>query len=299
MTECIGKPLNFTAVGGRPIAADFSGGTITSDGGALLLREADRQLGLIRALDAALPDPRSPKLLLHPQQTMLAQRIFGIACGYEDLNDHDQLRHDPLWQNLTDHPTTDAALASSPTLCRLENRVDRTSLWRMAAALVDCFIASHATPPDELLLDFDATDDAVHGHQENRFFHGYYDHYCFLPLYVYAGDRLLAAYLRPANIDGAYQAKAILKLLVDRLRAAWPNVRIAIRADSGFCRWRMLRWCDSHDIRYVVGLARNSVLEAELAPLSERVCEQFQSDGQAHREFTEFCYKAGTWNRAR
>jgi hypothetical protein len=301
MTHCNRPRPAFSSLGRRDIHANFSGGAITSDAGVLLLREADQQLGLVDALNAAIPDPRHPSFITHPQRSLLAQRLFAIAGGYEDLNDHQYLRDDPLWQLATEHPETagHATLASPPTLCRLENRVTRQSLVRIANVLVDQFLAAHTTPPDEVVLDFDATDDPVHGHQENRFFHGYYDHYCFLPLYVFAGDHLLAAYLRPANIDGATHSRAILKWLVTRLRQAWPNVRIMVRADSGFCRWRMLRWCDSHDVKYLIGLARNKRLEARLAPLQADVQTAFAADGQAHRVFAEFHYGAESWDRSR
>jgi hypothetical protein len=302
VTYCTTPSPPFSSVGRRPIAADFTGGAITSDAGILLLREADRQLQLIDALDRAIPDPRNPFFIVHPQRALLAQRIFAIACGYEDLNDHQHLRDDPLWQITTDHPEHegDATLASPPTLCRLENRITRATLVQLAAVLVDQFVAAHATPPDELILDFDATDDPVHGHQENRFFHGYYDGYCFLPLYVTCGDHLLVAYLRPADIDGAHHTRAVLKLLVTRLRQVWPQVRIVVRADSGFCRWKMMRWCDRHNIHYILGLARNRVLERRAATWHEQAKAAYRSDPtQSHRVFGEFQYAAGSWDRER
>ena len=301
MTECSQQPLSFATTKRRGLEADFSGGTITSDAGVLLLREADRQLGLTAALDAAIPDPRNPDFITHPQRTLLAQRLFAIACGYEDLNDHHHLRDDPLWQAVTDHPGPDNApqLASPPTLCRLENRITRATLVRIAAALVEQFVASFETPPEHLTLDFDATDDPVHGHQENRFFHGYYDGYCFLPLYVFCGSRLLVAYLRPADSDPARHTAAILKLLAKRLRKAWPNVQITLRGDSGFCRWRLMRWCDHNDVRYILGLARNRVLERHALPLLEVVEKRHHADGQAHRLFETVHYAAQTWDRPR
>jgi Transposase DDE domain group 1 len=301
MTHCTATALPFASAKRRQIAADFSGGVLTSDAGALLLRAADRQLGLIDALDRAIPDPRNPELIAHPQRALLAQRIFAIACGYEDLNDHDRLRDDPLWQTATDHPGPDDApqLASPPTLCRLENRVGRAALVQMAAALVEQFIAAHATPPTELVLDFDATDDPVHGHQENRFFHGYYDGYCFLPLYVMCGDHLLVAYLRPADRDAARHSRAILQLLVRRLRQAWPDVRLIVRADSGFCRWRLMRWCDRHGVGYLLGLAKNAVLQRQAAVWQAEAEQAYRSDGQAHRVFGEFSYAAKSWDRPR
>ena len=301
MTYCNPTPLSFSSAKRRPLIAEFTAGRITSDAGLLLLREADRQLGLLDALDAAIPDPRNPFFVIHPQRTLLAQRVFGIACGYEDLNDHQQLRDDPLWQAATDHPgpDEDPTLASPPTLCRLENRVTRSSLIRMAAVLVEQFIASYATPPEHLTLDFDATDDPVHGDQENRFFQGYYDAYCFLPLYVFCGSRLLVAYLRPANIDASRHTSAILKLVATRLRQVWPKVGITIRGDGGFSRWQLMRWCDSNDIRYLLGLPRNAVLERHAAPLLNQVATAYQLDGQSHRVFGTISYGAKTWDRKR
>ena len=301
MTECNQAAVPFASPKRRNLVADFSGGVITSDAGALLLRQADRQLGLLDALDRVIPDPRHPEFIVHPQRALLAQRIFGIACGYEDLNDHQQLRDDPLWQTVTDHPGPDDVpeLASPPTLCRLENRVQRRTLFDIAAVLVEQFIQAHATTPEELILDFDATDDPVHGHQEKRFFHGYYDSYCFLPLYVMCGDHLLVAYLRPSNIDPALHTGAILKLLVKRLRQAWPNIRIIFRGDSGFCRHRLMNWCERNNVHYLLGLARNPVLQRHAAAWQAQVEEQHRGDGQAHRVFGEFTYAAGTWSRER
>jgi hypothetical protein len=301
MTQRNRNPFAFSSTRRRQLVAEFSGGSITSDAGLLLLREADRQIGLLDALDTAIPDPRNPFFIAHPQRTLLAQRIFGIACGYEDLNDHQHLRDDPLWQAATDHPGPDdtPTLASPPTLCRLENRIDRPTLARLAAVLVDQFIASFAQPPEHLTLDFDATDDPIHGDQEKRFFHGYYDGYCFLPLYVFCGSQLLVAYLRPANIGADHHAAAILKLLVTRLREVWPDVRITLRGDSGFARWRLMRWCDHHDVRYVLGLARNAVLERQSAEWLDQVRTAYELDGQSHRTFGTLGYAAKSWDRPR
>ena len=300
MTECNRQPLLFSSLDRKKVQADFAGGRLTSDAGGLLLREVDRQLGLIDALAACLTDPRDPARVVHDQRTMLAQRVFALALGYEDLNDHDELRHDPLLAMLADKPPEPhAPLASSPTLCRLENRVDRKALARMSAVLVDQFIASFDAPPDELVLDFDPTDLPLHGQQEGRFFHGFYGHYCYLPLYVFCGSRLLVAYLRPSHIDAALHARAILRLLVNRLRAAWPDVRIVLRADSSFARWKLLRWCEKHDVFYVVGLARNKVLERMAIPFMEAAEKQYQRTQQKVRHFHELEYAAGTWDRPR
>jgi DDE family transposase len=300
MTQCTTEPLAFARLGSRRVEADFSGGDLTTDAGALLLREADRRVGLLDAFNDVLPDPRHPAFITHPQRALLTQRVFGIACGYEDLNDHDALRHDPLWQAIAEYdPSAEQPLASSPTLCRLENRISRAALLRMANVLVDKFIASYVTAPECLILDFDATDDVVHGHQEGRFFHGYYDNYCFLPLYVFCGDQLLVAYLRTADADAARHTRAILKLLVQRLRAVWPEVRIILRGDSGFCRWRLMRWCDHHGIGYILGLARNSRLQELAEPLTHAAALRFERTGQPVRLFDTIAYAAGSWDRPR
>jgi len=300
MTDCNRQPALFSSLKSQKVVADFDGGRLTSDAGCLLLREADRELGLIRRLADCIADPRNPLMTVHDQRTMLAQRIFGIALGYEDLNDHDTLRDDPLFSVLADKaPDPDEPLASSPTLCRFENRVDRKALVRMSEVFVETFIASHKDPPKELILDFDATDDLVHGAQEQRFFHGYYDNYCFLPLYVFCGDQLLAAYLRPSDIDGSKHTRAILKLLVQRFREAWPDVKIIVRGDSGFCRWRLMRWCDNNSVFYVFGLAKNKVLQRQAKPFMEQAEAAFKRTGNKQRQFHEIRYGAKTWDRKR
>ena len=266
MTDCNREPLHFTSLVSKTVVADFQGGRLTTDGGALLLREVADRIGLFDAFDAAIPDPRHPVFITHDQRTLIAQRVTAIALGYEDLNDHNTLRTDPVLQVAAGKsPEVELPLASPPTLCRLENRIDRQTLVHLAEVLPDQFIAAHPTPPEHLILDFDATDDRIHGKQEGRFFHAYYDHHCFLPLYVFCGDELLVPYLRPSNIDAMKHTRAVLKLLVRKLRAAWPDVKITIRGDSGFCRWRLMRWCDSHGIGYVLGLPKNPVLQRAAA----------------------------------
>ncbi len=296
MTKCSRDQLVFPGCRGRKVEAEFSGGDVTSDGGVLLLRQADRRLGLTAAVAGLLNDPRRQASCEHSLQTMLCQRVYGLALGYEDLNDHDALRLDPAIQTAVDRQ---AALASSPSLCRWENRADREVAVALTGVLVETFIASHDQPPAELILDFDATDDAVHGRQEGRFFHGYYDHSCFLPLYVFCGQQLLVAYLRPANIDGAKHAWAILALLVKRFREVWPDVRIVFRGDSGFCRWRMLRWCERHGVYYIVGLAKNSRVNELAAPLIHRARKRFEATGRKQRLFGNLSYGADTWDRPR
>lgn len=296
MPNCTQKEFGFPSFDRRKIEANFQGGNVSSDGGVLLLRQAERRLGLITALSRCVTDPRDPTLVTHTQEELLRQRIFGLAQGYEDLNDHDTLRHDLLWQTAVERTE---ALASSPTLCRLEQRVDRRAAAAMQGVLVEQFIGSFAAPPTELILDFDATDDRVHGNQEGRFFHGYYGNYCFLPLYVFCGEQLLVAYLRPSNIDPARHAWAILKLLVAALRKAWPSVKILMRADSGFCRFKMLRWCERQGVDYLIGLARNSRLESLGAPLMAQAEANFANTTEKQRCFGWIDYAAKTWDRSR
>jgi hypothetical protein len=297
MTDCNTNPLPFSSLGSRKIQADFNGGSLTSDAGALLLREVDKHLGLIDAINNCIPDPRNPFYTVHQQRTMLAQRIFAIALGYEDLNDHQSLRDDPLFQLISERGIKDdLPLASPPTLCRLENRVDRKTLVEIAKVFVETFVDSYTKEPDVLILDFDATDDPVHGNQEKRFFHGYYDNYCFLPLYVFCGSQLLVAYLRPADIDPSMYSRAILKLLVKRFRQQWPHVKIIFRGDSGFCRWRLMRWCDRNNVGYITGIARNPVLEQLARQWTDESAEQYKQTGQKQRIFGEFMYAAETWD---
>lgn len=296
MTNCTQESFAFPGCKRRAVEANFKGGDITSDGGVLLLRQVDRQLGLCAAVATVLEDPRRRASCVHDAQSLLQQRVYALALGYEDLNDHETLRRDLAIQTALDR---DEELASSSTLCRWENRADRDTAWRIHDVMVEQFIASFKRPPKKLVLDFDATDDAVHGKQEGRFFHGYYDHYCFLPLYVFCRDQLLVSHLRPSKIDGAKHAWAILALLVKRLRQAWPRVRIIFRGDSGFCRWRMLSWCERHEVGYIVGIAKNPRLNAITARLQRDAQDCYARLGAKVRWFTELSYAAGTWDRMR
>lgn len=296
MPKCAQTELTFPSFDRRKIEANFAGGEVSSDGGVLLLRQADRRLGLVKALDAVLPDPRDPLLITHRQIDLLRQRIYGLALGYEDLNDHDTLRSDLAWQTALER--TDK-LASDSTLCRLEQRADRKAAVAFHQVLIEKFIASFREAPGELILDFDATDDRVHGRQEGRHFHGYYGDWCFLPLYVFCGEQLLVSYLRPSNIDASRHAWAILKLLVDRLRKQWPAVKIIVRADSGFCRWKMLHWCDWAGVHYIIGLAKNSRLEALSGSLMDQAKSAFAATAEKQRVFGWIDYAAATWDRER
>jgi len=296
VTKCYQRTFEFPPVNRRLVEANFDGGDISSDGGVLLLRQADRLIGLSDAIAQALTDSRRAASCDHDLKSLLRQRLYAISLGYEDLNDHEALRQDVALQTAVER---DQSLASASTLCRFENQADRESAWRLHEVLVDQFVASFKRAPKKLILDFDATDDPVHGEQDGRFFHGYYRHYCFLPLYVFCGHQLLVSYLRPSNIDGAKHSWAILSLLVKRLRQVWPKVKIIFRGDGGFCRWKMLRWCDQHDIGYIVGLPKNKRLNRLTTSLQDEAAACFAATGQKIRWFTEFQYAAKSWDRPR
>jgi Transposase DDE domain group 1 len=253
-------------------------------------------VGLIDAVARALADPRDPERIRHELVDMLRQRVFGLVQGYEDLNDHAALRNDVLMQTACER---DTALASAPTLCRLESRASRPAAWAIHKVILEKFIASFKSAPDELVLDFDATDDPLYGKQERRFFHGYYDNYCYLPLYVFCGEQLLVAYLRPSNIDESKHAGAVLKLLVRRLREAWPKVRIILRGDSAFCRRRILAWCERNGVYYIVGLAKNKRLNRMTEAQRERLARKYAQSQVKQREFAELRYAARTWKAER
>ncbi len=292
MTKCTTKQFEFPGLKRRQIITQFSGGAITSDAGGVLIRQIDRRLGLTKAIAKEIHDPRRQKSCDHSLLSLLRQRIYGLALGYEDLNDHKVLRNDPAFQTAVEQ---ESELASASTLCRLENRADRKTAWALHRIIVEKFIASKSSAPTELILDFDATDDRVHGQQEGRFFHGYYDHYCFLPLYVFCEDQLLVSYLRPSKIDGAKHSWAILSLLVKRFRQEWPGVKIIIRADSGFCRHRMLNWCERHSVDYIVGIAKNKRLHGKAAHLIEKAKEDHERTREKQRLFGWISYGAKSW----
>lgn len=296
MSDCTSKQIEFEPFKRRRVEVNFDGGDVSSDGGVLLLRKLERRLGLLDAVARALADPRDPERIEHTLADMLRQRVFGLVQGYEDLNDHAALRNDVLMQTACER---DSALASAPTLCRLENRASRAAAWAIHEVMVKKFIAGFKHTPEELVLDFDATDDPLYGKQEGRFFHGYYDSYCYLPLYVFCGEQLLVSYLRPSKIDESKHARAVLKLLVTRLRKVWPKVRIILRGDSGFCRRRVLAWCERNNVGYCVGLAKNSRLNAMTETHRERLAHQYAQSQVKQREFAELRYGARTWKTER
>src|SRR5271169_2618429 len=311
-TECSAKPSAFGQVEGRPVVAEFDGGTLTSDAGGLLLGAADRRLDMVRRLAGCFRDARDPRLVEHSVATLIGQRVFGIALGYEDLNDHDQLRHDPLMAVLAGKlqawRSDCAPAAGKSTLNRLElSRDTPTKYCKIAhepaaieALFVDLFLEAHAKPPRQIILDLDATDDPLHGHQEGRFFHGYYDCYCYLPLYVFCGRHLLAAKLRPSNIDGSAGAVEDVARIVAQIRARWPRTRILLRADSGFAREALMAWCEQNRVDFVFGLARNARLVAEIAPELLEAEAEAASTGKAARRYKDFRYATlDSWSRRR
>jgi hypothetical protein len=288
--------IEFARVGRRVVEGRFDGGSMTSDGGVMLLGEVDRKLGLLEAAARCIADPRSPLLIKHGVRDMLRQRVYALALGWEDLNDHGALRCDVAVQTAVG---VDREVASAPTLCRLEKWADRATAVRLHRLLIEQFIASFKSVPKELVLDFDATDNPLHGQQEQRFFHGYYDSYCYLPLYVFCGQQLLCAYLRPSRIDAAQHSAAILKLLVRRLRQAWPDVRIIFRGDSGFCRQRVINWCERSSVHYIIGLARNPRLDAQVAYAQLALHDEYERSGHKQRLIDEFSYAAQSWPHER
>jgi len=311
-TECSTDCDLFGAVEGRRVVADFDGGTITSDAGGLLLKATDRAIGLIERFAVCFNDRRRPELIEHSVATLVGQRVFAIALGYEDLNDHDELRRDPLMAvlagKLAARRQDCAPVAGKSTLNRLELSREVASRYKKishdTAAIeklfVDLFVEAHSAPPKQIVLDLDATDDPLNGHQEGRFFHGYYDCYCYLPLYVFCGRHLLAAKLRPANIDASFGALGEVERIVAQIRARWPFVRILLRADSGFARETLMAWCEANRVDYVFGLARNTrlvkAIEAELAQAEEEACRT----GAPARRYKDFRYATRqTWSRER
>ncbi len=311
-TDCISDLFGFEAVEGRSVVAAFDGGSITSDAGALLLGATDRAIGLINRFASCFCDFRCPELIEHEVETLIGQRIFGLALGYEDLIDHDQLRHDPVMAILAGKLEARcgdcAPVAGKTTLNRLElSRPEPTRYHKIShdgamieTLLIDLFLEAHRRPPKQIILDIDATDDPLHGHQEGRFFHGYYDSYCYLPLYVFCGRHLLAAKLRKADIDASAGALEEIARIVAQIRARWPCTRILLRADSGFAREALMAWCEANRVDYLFGLARNprlaAMIESELAAAKSAA----EASGNPARRFKEFAWSTlAGWSRER
>jgi hypothetical protein len=313
-TQCSAEQLQFAAVEGRRVVADFDGGAVSSDAGALLLGRADAAIGLIDRLAGCFTDARDPGLIEHTVRTLIGQRVFGTALGYEDLNDHEQLRHDPVWHTLLGKLSPKrrsdcAALAGKSTLNRLElhspKSADRYHKIRpdgeaIEALWVELFLEAHPRAPARIVLDLDATDDPLHGQQEGRFFHGYYGGYCYLPLYIFCGEHLLCAKLRRANLDGAAGATEEVERIVAQIRSRWPETQVILRADSGFCREELLGWCEQHGVDYVIGLARNARLSRAIGDELHAAAVQSAQLQRPARRFKDLVYRTrSSWSRAR
>lgn len=311
-TECKRDLSGFSRVENRKVVAAFDGGAVTSDAGGLLLGATDRRIGLIHRFAGCFTDHRRADLIEHDVATLVAQRVFGLALGYEDLNDHDQLRHDPVMAvlagKLAAHRADCAPAAGKSTLNRLElSRTEPTRYHRIShdpgaieALFVDLFMQAHRRAPGQIILDLDATDDPLHGHQEGRFFHGYYDGYCYLPLYIFCGRHLLAAKLRPANIDGAAGALEEVIRITKQIRQRWPRTRILLRADSGFCRNDLMEWCENNRVDYVLGLARNARLVDAIGAELKQAEQASLASGRAERVFKDFTWSTlKSWPRER
>ena len=311
-TECTRKTMMFARVDRRAVVADFDGGEITSDAGALLLGATDKAIRLVERFAGCFSDGRVAQRVVHDVPTMTGQRVFGIALGYEDIVDHDDLRHDPVLGavlgRLEAKRPGQAPLAGKSTLNRLEHAPDGIDRYHrighdpaaIETLFVDLFLEAHARAPRRIVLDLDATDDPIHGHQEGRFFHGYYDCHCYLPLYIFCGDHLLAAKLRRANIDAAAGAVEEIARIVGRIRARWPKVKIILRADSGFAREALMVWCEANRVDYVFGLARNARLVDRIYVDLTRAADEAERTGRAARRFVDFRWTTRqSWSRRR
>src|ERR1700681_4182348 len=293
-TECNQFVFGFHPLKHREIRAQFDGGAITSDGGGLLLREVEKRIGILRQFAACFTDYRNADLIEHTVKELVAQRVYGLALGYEDLNDHEELRNDPLLAVLVEKSDpSQEALAGKSTVNRLELTPETASRQErykkivmdhgaVDRLLVEVFLEAHREAPKEIILDLDATDDPLHGEQEGRFFHGYYGHYCYLPLYIFCGEFLLCARLRSSNIDASAGSVGGLQRIVAQIRSTWPQVRIVVRGDSGFCREELMAWCEANRVEYLLGLAKNERLKTEIAKEMEEAQAQVPTD-RTHR----------------
>ena len=322
-TECNPNSFPFQTETSRQVIAQFDGGTITSDGGGLLLREVERLTGILRQFSECFVDHRDPDLIEHTVEELVSQRIYAMTLGYEDLNDHEQLRVDPLLATLVGkadptgqdrsrssdrgHPlagkSTLNRLELSPVGATAESRYKKipVSTSQVEEFFVEVFLQAHATgPPPRIVLDVDATDDPLHGHQLGRFFHGYYGHYCYLPLYIFCGEHLLCARLRPSDVDAATGSVKILSQIIEQIRGQWPEVPILIRGDSGFCRENLMAWCEQNNVDYLLGLAKNERLKAAIEVEMQQAHETYEQTGEAARVFKDFTYQTlDSWSRPR
>jgi Transposase DDE domain group 1 len=311
-SECNQFVFGFHPLKHREIRAQFDGGAITTEGGGLLLREVEKRIGIVHQFAACFRDYRNPDLIEHTVEELVAQRVYGLALGYEDLNDHEELRKDPLLAVLVEKCNPEEELlAGKSTLNRLEltpETANAKARYKKIVAdhaavdrlFVEVFLAAHRQAPRQIILDLDATDDPLHGNQEGRFFHGYYGHYCYLPLYIFCGEFLLGARLRPSNIDASAGSVEELQRIVKQVREVWPEVRILVRADSGFCREQLMAWCEAAGVDYLLGLAKNERLKAKIKGELQQAQRQSQETGRAARIFKEFYYQTRkSWSQQR
>jgi len=322
-TQCNPFQLEFHALGSRKVIGNFDGGNITSDAGGLLLRETEKKTGILRQFAKCFEDLRDPNRIEHGIKELVSQRVYGLALGYEDLNDHDELRRDPLLAALVGKEDPEGetrirkqdkgkAMAGKSTLNRLEltsacpteaeRRYKRIIMKEdeIDRLFVDVFLQAHTEAPDEIILDVDATDDPLHGNQEGRFFHGYYMNYCYLPLYIFCGEFLLCARLRPSNIDASEGTVDELERIVGQIRNAWPEVKIIVRGDSGFCREKIMQWCETQAIDYVFGLAKNERLKSVIGEELQQARQLYEETGKPARVYKDFYYETlKSWSRRR
>ena len=297
MTDCtIAQTLKFSKLNRKKVEVKFDGGSITSDAGLLLLREVDKLMGLTKKVSERISDKRHSSYVKHEVVTLLKQRVFAIAGGYEDVNDQDALREDVCFKTCVGK---EAVLGSSSTMSRFENSIDRESISEISKEMVESFIRNHKGIPKELVLDFDPTDNRIYGHQENRHYHGYYKEHCYLPMHVFCEEQLIVSMLRPSDIDGSKYAGAILKLLTDRFRQEWPEVKILFRGDSAFARRHILHWCENNGVDYVVGMPGNVRLQKMADSLAEKAKTDFYVTQEKQKLFEDFYYAAGTWKIGR
>lgn len=310
MTECTQSSFEFAASGSRQVVGRFDGGTMTSDAGGLLLRETDQRLSLLPRLAACFEDQRNPLYITHSVEELVSQRVYGLALGYEDISDHDELRADPLLAVLSGKPRVgEELLAGKSTLNRLELSTEEPDRYKKISCrqeaidelLTTVFLESYTEAPERIVLDLDTTDLPLHGHQEGRFFHGYYDSYCYLPLYIFCEEHLLCARLRTADQDAAAGSKEEVERIVRQIRARFPEVEIILRADSGFCRDELLTWCEQEGVSYVVGFARNERVRGMIAGEMEEAARRQKQTGEPARVFAELRYQTrkGSWSRER
>ena len=291
--------LQFASISGKKVTADFTGGDVTSDVGVLVMRETAKRIGIIEQLAETIHDKRHQSYVKHEITELLMQRIFQIICGYEDANDANDLRVDPGFKASCNRLPSEADLASQPTITRFENSISKKDLYRIAEVFVDQFVASYETPPEAIILDIDDTDDETHGAQQMSLFNAYHDEYCYMPLFIFEGQtgKLVTSILRPGKRPNGKEIRSIFKRVIKRIRAAWPNVGILLRGDSHFATPELYSWCDKHNVHYILGLSKNSILNELAKPTLSAAHRRYETFGEKARVYKEIHYQAGTWHR--